>query len=219
MGRQRDAQPAGAAARPTREIDALLLIGAYRDNEVGPAHPLTRALAELEEAGVAIRRVPLEPLALPDLASLVRDTLHCDLEAAEPLARLVSQKTGGNPFFVGQFLKALREAELLRFDYERERWTFEMDAIARAGMTDNVIDLMTRKIQRLSAGDPARPDTGVVHRQSVRPAHPRHRERAIPRGRRGGSGRGDRGGPGPDDRPGPPRTPSCTIGSSSRPTR
>ena len=94
----------------------------------------------------------LEPLALPDLASLVRDALHCDLEAAEPLARLVSQKTGGNPFFVGQFLKALREAELLRFDYEREQWTFEMDAIARAGMTDNVIDLMTRKIQRLSPG-------------------------------------------------------------------
>ena len=81
----------------------------------------------------------------------MRDTLHCDPEEAEPLARLVSRKTGGNPFFVGQFLKALREAELLRFDYERERWTFEMDAIAKAGMTDNVIDLMTRKIQRLSA--------------------------------------------------------------------
>ena len=134
------------------EIEALLLIGAYRDREIGPAHPLTRALTQLEEAGVAMGRVVLEPLVLPDLASLVRDALHCDFEAAEPLARLVAQKTGGNPFFVGQFLKALREAELLRFDYEREQWTFEMDAIARAGMTDNVIDLMTQKIQRLSAG-------------------------------------------------------------------
>ncbi len=132
------------------EIEALLLIGTYRDGEVGPAHPLTRVLAQLEAAGVAMRRVPLAPLALPDLANLVRDALHCDLEAAEPLAHLVARKTGGNPFFVGQFLKALREAELLRFDYERERWTFEMDAIAGAGMTDNVIDLMTRKIQRLS---------------------------------------------------------------------
>jgi PAS domain S-box-containing protein len=134
------------------EIEALMLIGAYRDREVGPAHRLTRLLGQLEAAGVSVRPLSLEPLALPDLASLVRDTLHCDLEAAEPLARLMSQKTGGNPFFVGQFLKALREAELLRFDYERERWTFEIDAIARAGMTDNVIDLMTRKIQRLSPG-------------------------------------------------------------------
>ncbi len=132
------------------EIESLLLIGAYRDNEVDAAHPLTRALAQLEAAGVATRRLPLEPLALPDLVDLVRDTLHCGPGDAEPLAGLVSQKTGGNPFFVGQFLKALREAELLSFDYERERWTFEMDAIAKAGMTDNVIDLMTRKIQRLS---------------------------------------------------------------------
>ncbi len=133
------------------EIESLLLIGAYRDNEVDATHPLTRTLTELGSAGVATRRLPLEPLALPDLVSLVRDTLHCGPEDAEPLARLVSQKTGGNPFFVGQFLKALRDAELLSFDYERERWTFEMEAIAKADMTDNVIDLMTRKIQRLSA--------------------------------------------------------------------
>ncbi|MGH8574344.1 MAG: ATP-binding protein, partial [Gammaproteobacteria bacterium] len=110
-----------------------------------------RTLAELMTAGVVTRRLPLGPLALPDLISLVRDTLHCEPDDAEPLARLVSQKTEGNPFFVGQFLKALREADLLRFDYDRERWTFEIGAIARAEMTDNVIDLMTRKIQRLSA--------------------------------------------------------------------
>ena len=131
------------------EIEALLLIGAYRDNEVDPVHPLTRTIRELAAAGIAIERVPLDPLELSDLASLVRDTLHCDAAEADPLARLLSRKTGGNPFFVGQFLKALREADLLRFDYARECWTFEMDAIAKAGMTDNVIDLMTRKIQRL----------------------------------------------------------------------
>ena len=131
------------------EIEALLLIGAYRDNEVDASHPLTRVLAGLAAAGVAMPRLPLEPLAPTDLVHLVRDTLHCDPAEAEPLARLVGQKTGGNPFFVGQFLKALREADLLTFDYERERWSFEIDAIAKAGMTDNVIDLMTRKIQRL----------------------------------------------------------------------
>jgi PAS domain S-box-containing protein len=131
------------------EIESLLLIGAYRDNEVDPAHPLSRVIARLEAAGMAVQRLPLDPLALPDLVSLVRDTLHCDPAEAEPLAHLLSRKTGGNPFFVGQFLKALRDAELLRFDYERERWTFEVEAIASAAMTDNVIDLMTGKIQRL----------------------------------------------------------------------
>ena len=98
------------------EIDSLLLIGAYRDNEIDGTHPLTRTLAELETIGIPIRRMPLEPLTLPDLVNLVHDTLHCGHDEAEPLAGLISRKTGGNPFFVGQFLKALREAELLRFD-------------------------------------------------------------------------------------------------------
>ena len=133
------------------EIEALLIIGAYRDHEIDPAHPLTRTIADLEADGIVVERLPLAPLGLPDLVSLVRDTLHCDTDDAEPLAHLLSRKTGGNPFFVGQFLKALREAELLHFDYERERWTFEMEAIAGAGMTDNVIDLMTGTIQRLGA--------------------------------------------------------------------
>jgi PAS domain S-box-containing protein len=131
-------------------IESLLLIGAYRDNEVDAAHALTRTLAGLDTAGVAAIRLPLEPLALPDLVALIRDTLQCEAAEAEPLAALVARKTGGNPFFVGQFLKALREAELLTFDYDRERWSFDVGAIASAEMTDNVIDLMTRKIQRLS---------------------------------------------------------------------
>ncbi len=131
------------------EIECLLLIGAYRDNEVDEAHALTRTLGELDAAGVATARLPLEPLTLTDLTLFVRDTLHCELAEAEPLARLVSQKTEGNPFFVGQFLKALRDADLLTFDHELERWTFGIDAIAQARMTDNVIDLMTRKIRGL----------------------------------------------------------------------
>jgi PAS domain S-box-containing protein len=131
------------------ELESLLLIGAFRDHEVDSAHPLSRTLAGLEAAGVATRRLPLGPLGLFDLEALIRDSLRCEPLDAEHLAALVARKTQGNPFFVGQFLKALREAELLTFDYERECWTFDLEAIAKAQMTDNVIQLMTRKIQRL----------------------------------------------------------------------
>jgi predicted ATPase/transcriptional regulator with GAF, ATPase, and Fis domain len=131
-------------------VESLFLIGAYRDNEVGAAHPLVHAVDGLEAAGVRLQRLSLGPLGLDHLTRLVRDALHGDLAEAEPLARLIAEKTGGNPFFVIQFLKALREAGLLVFDEERRRWAFRMEAIAGAGMTDNVIDLMTRKIRRLS---------------------------------------------------------------------
>jgi predicted ATPase len=134
----------------SHEIESLFLMGAYRDNEVDAGHPLMRSLNALAAAGVELRRVGLEPLRLPDLTLLVRDTLRGELADAEPLARLVLEKTGGNPFFVIQFLKTLRQEGFITFDYEQCRWTYRLDAIAGAPLTDNVIDLMTRKIQRLS---------------------------------------------------------------------
>lgn len=131
-------------------INHLLIVGSYRDNEVDSAHPLTGTLAKLEAAGVRLRRVILGPLALPELTELLSDTLRSDRQEAEPLARLVLGKTGGNPFFVIQFLQALGHAGLVAYDYDQRHWTFDMEAIAEAGLTDNVIDLMARKIRRLS---------------------------------------------------------------------
>ncbi len=132
------------------DITHLFLIGAYRDNEIDAAHPLVRALGALELEGVRLHQMSLRPLELKDLMLLIRDTLHCGLSDVDPLARLVSQKTGGNPFFVIQFLKALWREKLIEFDYDKGHWTFQIDAIAAGGITDNVVDLMTRKIQRLS---------------------------------------------------------------------
>ncbi|HWO01849.1 MAG TPA: serine/threonine-protein kinase PknK, partial [Blastocatellia bacterium] len=133
------------------DVEHLFLIGAYRDNEVDPSHSLMRALGALEAEGVRLHQMSLRPLELADLMSLIADTLHCDQVESEPLARLVLEKTGGNPFFVIQFLKALWSEKLIEFDYDRGHWTFQMQAIAAAGITDNVVDLMTRKIQRLSS--------------------------------------------------------------------
>jgi predicted ATPase/transcriptional regulator with GAF, ATPase, and Fis domain len=129
----------------------LLLIGAYRDNEVGPDHRLARTLEALGAAGARLHRLSLGPLGPPDLARLIGETLHREPEEVESLAHLVARKTGGNPFFVIQFLKALRDARLVAFDHDEGRWTFRTDAIATAGITDNVVDLMTGKIRRLSA--------------------------------------------------------------------
>jgi Nif-specific regulatory protein len=132
------------------DIRYLFLIGAYRDNEVDATHPLVRALALLEAEGASLHRLALGPLALPHLVIFTHDTLHGDASEVEPLARLILRKTDGNPFFVIQFLKTLRQEQLLTFDYSRGCWTFRLENVDEAGMTDNVIDLMTRKIQRLS---------------------------------------------------------------------
>ncbi len=131
-------------------IQSLFLMGAYRDNEVDATHLLTRTLSSLESSGVELSRVDLGPLQLPDLTRFIGDALHCELSEAASLAGLVWEKTAGNPFFVIQFLKTLKQSGLLKFDYEYGRWAYRIDEIVGAAMTDNVVDLMTQKIQRLS---------------------------------------------------------------------
>ena len=91
------------------DVRHLMLIGAYRDNEVDVSHPLMRKLDAIRQAGAPVQEITLAPLVRDDLAQLIADALRCKPERAAPLAQLVHEKTGGNPFFAIQFLSALAE--------------------------------------------------------------------------------------------------------------
>ena len=127
----------------------LLLIGAYRDNEVTPAHPLSLVISAIRAAGARVSDIVLAPLTSEDVHRIVADTLHCDVARARPLSTLVETKTGNNPFFVLQFLAALHERGLLSFDREARSWTWDLGSIRAAPFTDNVVDLMAGKVARL----------------------------------------------------------------------
>ncbi len=134
-----------------QETEFLFVIGAYRDNEVGPDHPLMDTLDILREEGVAVDEIKLGPLNPYDVSRLAADAVHRDDEAVEELAELVLQKTAGNAFFVNEFLKSLDVEELLRFDFQHGAWIWDIDQIRARQITDNVVQLMTDKIQKLSA--------------------------------------------------------------------
>jgi predicted ATPase/signal transduction histidine kinase len=133
------------------EVRHLLLVGAYRDNEVGPSHPFMRTLETIRTAGARVHEIVLEPLAVDDVGRLIIDALHCDAERAQPLAQLVHEKTGGNPFFAIQFFSALADEELLAFDPVALAWQWDIDRIRARSYADNVVDLMAGKLSRLSA--------------------------------------------------------------------
>ena len=133
------------------EVRHLLLVGAYRDNEVGPAHPLLRTLETIRNAGAKVQEIVLAPLGLDDVGRLVADGLHCEPEHVRPLAQLVQEKTGGNPFFAIQFFTALAEEGLLSFDPVEAAWRWDIDRIRAKSYTDNVVDLMAGRLKRLSA--------------------------------------------------------------------
>jgi predicted ATPase len=133
------------------EVRSLLLVGAYRDNEVGPKHPLLRTLEAIRKADARVHEIMLTPLGLDDVGRLISDALHCEPERARPLAQLLQEKTGGNPFFAIQFLTALAEEGLLAFDRDAAAWTWDVARIQAKRYTDNVVDLMAAKLNRLPA--------------------------------------------------------------------
>jgi len=131
------------------DVKHVLLVGAYRDNEVDEAHPLARTLGAIARAGGNVHRIELAPLAPDSVAQLVADALHCPIAMAAPLAQLVHEKTGGNPFFAIQFLTTLADESLLAFDHDASRWTWDLPRIRAKGFTENVADLMAAKLTRL----------------------------------------------------------------------
>jgi PAS domain S-box-containing protein len=134
------------------DLRNLLLIGAYRDNEVSATHPLIRKLDAIRRAGGAVQDIVLAPLGREDLRQLLNDSLHCGAERSGPLAKLIHEKTSGNPFFAIQFLATLAEELLLTFDYVEGRWIWDLSRIHAKGYTDNVVELMVGKLSRLPAG-------------------------------------------------------------------
>src|SRR2546426_4090047 len=108
-----------------------------------------RKLEAIQTAGAPVQEIVLAPLTREDLAQLTRDALHCEPERATALAELIHEKTAGNPFFAIQFISALAEEGLLTFDYGEGRWSWDLNRIHAKGYTDNVVDLMVGKLNRL----------------------------------------------------------------------
>ena len=134
------------------DVHHLLLVGAYRDNEVDSSHPLIHRLAAIRNEGGVVHDVVLTPLSQNDVGKLVADALHDHSERVRPLSELVFEKTHGNPFFTVQFLTALAEEKLLGFDPATRAFRWDLRRIHAKSYTDNVVDLMVGKLARLSKG-------------------------------------------------------------------
>ncbi|AVH62122.1 ATP-binding sensor histidine kinase [Nostoc sp. 'Peltigera membranacea cyanobiont' N6] len=127
----------------------LLIIGAYRDNEVFAAHPLMLTIDEIEKASSCVKTLTLVPLSQTDVNDLIADCLSCTTAQALPLTELVYQKAKGNPFFTTQFLKALHEDGLITFDWELGSWQCDVGQVRSLALTDDVVEFITQQLQKL----------------------------------------------------------------------
>ena len=131
------------------EIQHLLIMGAYRDNEVDSSHPFMIMVDELQKANAIINTIFLSNLQSTDINHLLEDSLKCEAWQAQPLTDLIVQKTQGNAFFTHQFLQNLYENKLLQFNFNQHQWQWDVEQIAAQNITANVVDLMANKIEKL----------------------------------------------------------------------
>jgi predicted ATPase/serine phosphatase RsbU (regulator of sigma subunit) len=130
-------------------VDFLFLIGAYRDDEVKAGHPLLQFSKTLQQQGQNIEILKPPSLSGEHVALIAAETLNCDTKAVDSLARVLVEKTAGNPFFLNEFLSWLYSDNLLYFDAERRGWQWDISSIRSRMITDNVVDLLAGKLQRL----------------------------------------------------------------------
>jgi predicted ATPase len=127
----------------------LLLLGAYRDNEVFSAHPLILTVDELEKQKVSLHTLTLEPLSQTDINQLVADTLQCTSEVAQPLCELTYQKTKGNPFFTTQFLQGLYGDGHITFNLDDQYWQCNLTQVRQLALTNDVVEFIAGQLQKL----------------------------------------------------------------------
>jgi PAS domain S-box-containing protein len=131
-----------------QDTKQLLMLGAYRDNEVSPVHPLMMTISEMIKTGLTVNTITLQALSQADIHQWIADTLICDLPSALPLTELVYQKTAGNPFFSMQLLKVLYEEQSITFNWDLQNWHCDI-AKARLTHADDVVEFMASQLQKL----------------------------------------------------------------------
>ncbi|MEM9806954.1 MAG: AAA family ATPase, partial [Cyanobacteria bacterium P01_D01_bin.56] len=127
----------------------LLLIGAYRDNELFPGHLLLNTLDEIKQLDIDITDLKLKPLAQSDISYLVADTLRCATNKVIAISQLVYATTQGNPFFTTQFLQELHHNNCITFDFETGYWHYDMSRIQQLPVSNNVVNFMVERLQKL----------------------------------------------------------------------
>ncbi len=133
------------------EISNLLIIGAYRDNEVHPSHPLIMAIEGMEKSGVRINSIALKPLGINHIAHLMEDSFFRPKEEVIPLAQLCLEKTLGNPLFINQLLTLLYREGAIQFDDASRKWTWDLQKIQGLAIVDDIADLLKSRLTKLSS--------------------------------------------------------------------
>jgi predicted ATPase/class 3 adenylate cyclase/GAF domain-containing protein len=129
----------------------LLLIGAFRENEVSETHPLSQMIATCKESDVSIGQIHIENLTIEDIANLLQDSLNLSEKIVKPLAKILINHTDGNAFYTTQLIQNLFAQDILFFDEKSKEWRWDDKIIGNMVIPDNVVELMVQRVKKLDS--------------------------------------------------------------------
>ncbi len=131
------------------DVNNLMVIGAYRSNEVDGMHLLTQGISYFEHNGANVSHLGLDALSHTDVTHLLADTLDAPKDKVSGLAKVAIRKTNGNPFFIKEFISASYQNGLIEFDLDNYKWIWNAKKIDEMDITDNVVDLLKQRMKSL----------------------------------------------------------------------
>jgi len=132
----------------TSNTSILFFIGAYRPGKLPDDHMLFQTVDNVKAENIPVTTISLHPLSHMHINQLISDTFHCSPAYSKILADTVLEKTQGNPFFINEFITAIYEKHLIHLT--PEGWKWDIEKIQQTETTDNIAQLMSEKIKRLS---------------------------------------------------------------------
>lgn len=133
-------------------IPYCLFIGAFRGNELAKNRNLSMAFSAILKNQFPITMIPLSGIEAEHVRQIIIASLSKKVENLDRLPQIIREKTGGNPFFIGQFILAMAAKRILCFDYDTGVWQWHEDAVTTETITDNVVGIMLDEIQKLPGG-------------------------------------------------------------------
>jgi histidine kinase len=134
-----------------KELSHFILVGAYRNNEVGASHPLNNTIKEISQLGTPVQSIDVGNLSISNIKQLIVDSTKTSPKEAEPLAELLFSKTQGNAFFTIKFLNSIAKDKLLQYHFEKRIWLWEIEKIKQLNISENVVEFISQKVSELDA--------------------------------------------------------------------
>ncbi|MGB8954162.1 MAG: AAA family ATPase [Tumebacillaceae bacterium] len=132
-------------------VTNMLVIGNYRDDEALAQEHVVPMIRNLREKGALLHEIHLQELDGAQVQRLIADTLHGASDECVSLAQAVMERSGGNPFFVKQFLQSLHARGFVHVEESSGEWRWDLDAIRQLEVSSSQVDFMLSKIRELPA--------------------------------------------------------------------